>query len=192
MKLIGSSTSPYVRRIRLLLTQANEPYTFADLNIYGEDRDELRRENPALKIPVLHDDGRVLYDSRIISRYLGEKFGFAALDWDQENLLTLVDACTDSLVALLLSIRSGIEPDRELMFFRLQYERIERTLRALENLVSDGRFAGWDYPAICLYTLLDWGRFRELLETGTYPVLDKWLQAQAERPGVAATDPRRA
>ncbi len=44
MKLIGSTTSPYVRRIRLLLN--DEPYEFINLDIYGEGRDELRRTNP--------------------------------------------------------------------------------------------------------------------------------------------------
>jgi len=50
MQLIGSTTSPYVRRIRLLLD--DQPYEFINLNIYGEGRDELRRTNPTLKIPV--------------------------------------------------------------------------------------------------------------------------------------------
>ena len=73
MKLIGSTTSPYVRRIRLLLS--DEPYEFINLDIYGEGRDELRRTNPTLKIPVLIDGDQELYDSRVIARYLGQKLG---------------------------------------------------------------------------------------------------------------------
>ena len=45
MKLIGSTTSPYVRRIRLLLDDSD--YEFVNLDIYGQGRDELRRNNPA-------------------------------------------------------------------------------------------------------------------------------------------------
>ncbi len=71
MKLIGSTTSPYVRRIRILLDE--EPYEFVNLNIYGEGRDELRRNNPTLKIPVLEDGGQEIYDSRIIARYISAK-----------------------------------------------------------------------------------------------------------------------
>lgn len=192
MKLIGSSTSPFVRRIRLLLAQAKTTCEFVDLNIYGEDRDALRRENPALKIPVLHDGGQVLFDSRVIARYLSEKLGLAALDWQQENQLTLIDACNDSLVTLLLSIRSGLTPDTNILFFRLQQERIEHTLRALEQAVSGGQFAHWNYPAICLYTLLDWGYFRDLIDASDYPALTRWLQEQAAHSGVAETDPRLA
>src|SRR5690625_3587698 len=106
MKLLGSLTSPYVRRIRLLL--ADTPHEFVSWDIYDADRDELRRHNPALKIPLLEDDdGQVVYDSRVISRYLAAKRGDAPLSWEDENRLTLIDAANDSGVALLLSQRSG-------------------------------------------------------------------------------------
>ena len=120
MKLIGSSTSPYVRRIRLLLADAGQGYEFVDLNIYGADRDELRKANPAMKIPVLHDGDDVVYDSRVISRYLQEKLDLPHLSWEQENQLTVIDAVNDSMVTLLLSQRSGLDTDREeVMFYQL-------------------------------------------------------------------------
>jgi len=83
MKLIGSTTSPYVRRIRILLGE--DPYEFVNLDIYGEGRDELRRNNPALKIPMIEDEGQELFDSRIIARYLSAKQNRDPLTWDQEN-----------------------------------------------------------------------------------------------------------
>ena len=83
MKLLGSTTSPYVRRIRLLL--ADRPYDFLNLDIYGEGRDELRKNNPALKIPMLNDGGREIYDSWGMASYLGAKLGIAAPSWDQEK-----------------------------------------------------------------------------------------------------------
>ena len=52
MKLIGSNTSPYVRRLRLWLEGIN--YEFAALNIFeGEGRDTLKSHNPALRVPML-------------------------------------------------------------------------------------------------------------------------------------------
>ena len=138
MKLIGSSTSPYVRRIRLLLADAGQGYEFVDLNIYGADRDELRKANPAMKIPVLHDGDDVVYDSRVISRYLQEKLDLPHLSWEQENQLTVIDAVNDSMVTLLLSQRSGLDTDREeVMFYQLQHERIALSLKALEELQLD-------------------------------------------------------
>ncbi|MDX1392334.1 MAG: glutathione S-transferase family protein, partial [Rheinheimera sp.] len=69
MKLYGSQTSPYVRRIRLLLAQA--PHEFINLNIFADaDRQTLASINPTLRIPMLEDDEKIIFDSGVIYRYL--------------------------------------------------------------------------------------------------------------------------
>ncbi|MDX1756345.1 MAG: glutathione S-transferase N-terminal domain-containing protein [Marinobacter sp.] len=190
MKLIGSTTSPYVRRIRLLL--AGQDYEFVNLDIYGADRDELRRQNPALKIPMLVDGDQVVYDSRVISRDLSAKLGLPALDWDQENQLTLIDAANDSFVTLLLSKRSGLDIEQDAMFYRLQWERVAKTLAALAEMVRGHEFEGWTYPSICLYCLVDWLDFRELLGGEARETLLAFRDTHREREAVKATDPRSA
>ncbi|MFL1468114.1 glutathione S-transferase family protein [Marinobacter sp. DUT-3] len=188
MKLIGSTTSPYVRRIRILLDE--EPHDFVNLDIYGEGRDELRRNNPALKIPMLVDGDQEIYDSRIIARYLSAKQGRDPLTWNQQNQLTLVDAANDSAVTLLLSERSGLDTQADVMFFNLQRERIMTTLRTLAAMVDDGQFEEWNYPAMCLYCLVDWLDFRDLVSFEGVESLLSFRDRQKERPWVAETDPR--
>lgn len=190
MKLIGSTTSPYVRRIRLLL--ADNDYEFVNLDIYGEGRDELRRNNPALKIPMLIDGSQEVYDSRVIARYISEKQGIAPLSWDQENQLTLVDAANDSAVILLLSERSGIDTSENLMFFNLQRERIMMTLRTLAAMVDEGQFREWNYPAICLYSLVDWVDFRGLVDFTGVESLVSFRDHHRNDELVVATDPRKS
>lgn len=190
MKLIGSTTSPYVRRIRLLL--GNNDYEFVNLDIYGEGRDELRRNNPALKIPMLIDGGQEVYDSRVIARYLSEKQGLAPLTWDQENQLTLIDAANDSAVILLLSSRSGIDTSENLMFFNLQRERIMMTMRTLAAMVDDGQFSQWSYPAMCLYSLVDWVDFRDLVDFTGVESLISFRDHHRSDELVGATDPRKS
>ncbi|WP_336365670.1 glutathione S-transferase family protein [Marinobacter sp. C2H3] len=190
MKLIGSSTSPYVRRIRILLGE--EPHEFVNLDIYGEGRDELRRNNPALKIPMLEDDGQALFDSRIIARYLSARQNLDPLTWDQENQLTLIDAANDSAVALLLSKRSGLNIDEDVLYFNLQRERIMTTLRTLAAQVDDGQFDAWNYPAICLYCLVDWLDFRGLVDFSEAASLIAFRDQRRDNPWVAQTDPRQA
>ena len=190
MKLIGSTTSPYVRRIRLLL--GDNDYEFVNLDIYGEGRDELRRNNPALKIPMLIDGDQEVYDSRIIARYLSDKQGLAPLTWDQENQLTLIDAANDSAVILLLSARSGIDTGKEVMFFNLQRERIMMTLRTLAAMVDDGQFSQWSYPAICLYCLVDWVDFRDLVDFTGVESLLSFRDHHRGDERVMHTDPRKA
>ncbi|MFN2361074.1 MAG: glutathione S-transferase N-terminal domain-containing protein [Marinobacter sp.] len=190
MKLIGSTTSPYVRRIRLLL--ADNDYEFVNLDIYGEDRAELRRNNPALKIPMLIDGDQEVFDSRVIARYVSEKQGLAPLTWDQENQLTLIDAANDSAVILLLSSRSGIDTSENLMFFNLQRERIMMTMRTLAAMVDDGQFSQWNYPAICLYCLVDWVDFRDLVDFSGIESLLGFRDHYRNNEMVGVTDPRKA
>ncbi len=188
MKLIGSTTSPFVRRTRVLLADA--AYEFVNLDIYGAGRDELRRNNPALKIPMLIDGDQEIYDSRVIARYLADKLGHAPLTWDQENQLTLIDAASDSSVILLLSKRSGLDVEQDAMFYNLQRERIMTTLRTLAAMVDAGEFSNWQYPAICLYTLVDWVDFRSLVDFNGVESLLSFRDHHQSRPEIAATDPR--
>ncbi|MGO1693085.1 MAG: glutathione S-transferase N-terminal domain-containing protein [Marinobacter sp.] len=191
MKLIGSTTSPYVRRIRILLDE--ERYEFVNLDIYGEDRDEIRRSNPALKIPVLESDGQEIYDSRIISRYISSKQGRDPLTWDQQNQLTLIDGANDSAVTLLLAKRSGLDVDASgVLFFDLQRERIMTTLRSLAAQVEDGQFEEWNYPAMCLYCLVDWLDFRDLVDFSGIESLVAFRDSRQATPWVAETDPRQS
>lgn len=189
MKLIGSKPSPYVRRIRLFLEGVN--YDFVELDILGaEGRDELRRHTPAMKIPVLIDADHSVYDSRVIYNYLNDRLKREHLTWEQQNTLTLIDAVNDSLVTLLMLERSEIDTDGDVLIVNLQRERIAETLALLEQKVVDGEFDQWQYPAMCLYCLLDWATFRNLQDFSAYPNLIAFHQQQSSRPVVQSTDPR--
>lgn len=195
MKLIGSGMSPYVRRIRLFFEAQErlegQDYDFVNLNIYSpEGRAELATYTPAMKIPVLVDEEQKVYDSRLIHRYLSEKQKSLPLSWNQENLLSLIDAANDSLVILLLSTRSNIDTSADVLLINLQKERIERVMPLLEQAVANGEFSAWDYPAICLFCLLDWVDFRELHNLAQYPHLCSFLKAKADEAGVEASNPR--
>lgn len=188
MRLLGSTTSPFVRRTRLLL--ADRDYEFVNLDIYGDDRDRLRERNPALKIPVLEDDDQTIFDSRVIFRYLTRKFEMAPLGWDQENLLTLIDAAADSFVSLLLCQRSGLDINADRLFFNLQRERVAVTLHELALRVEQGGFREWHYPSICLYCLVDWVDFRQLADFKGLEALLDFRDRNRDRPAVSLTDPR--
>ena len=165
LTLYGSTTSPYVRRLRIWL--ANTEHQFVNLQIFEEqDRQTLAAKNPTMKIPMLEDevDGKaqVIFDSRVIYRYLTDKFSDPLLSWEQENQLTLVDSANDSLVQMFILSNSDIQPDEDKLFFKLQKERVNAVLVQLNQMVADKQFANWNYPAVCLYCLIDWIEFRNL------------------------------
>ncbi|MBB6520256.1 glutathione S-transferase family protein [Pseudoteredinibacter isoporae] len=189
MKLIGSKPSPYVRRLRLWL--AAEDYDYVQLDILGpEGREALRQHTPAMKIPVLIDSEHTVYDSRVIYEYLNQKLKKERLSWEQQNTLTLIDAVNDSFVIMIMMDRSCIDNSQDILIANLQRDRIEQTLSILEQKCQGGEFSQWQYPAICLYCLLDWIEFRELYELGAYPALQAFKQASEAQPMVNDTDPR--
>ncbi|MCS4309102.1 glutathione S-transferase [Rheinheimera pacifica] len=189
MKLYGSQTSPYVRRIRLLL--ATTAHEFINLNIFtGEGRQTLAAINPALRIPMLDDAGQVIFDSGVIYRYLAAKLGIAPLSWYQENQLTVINAVSDSLVMLLQCSRSGFDTNDDKLFFNLQRERVATSLYVLEQQAANDEFAKWDYVAMALYSLVDWTLFRELLEFDDYPALLAFVAQNKTQPMIKDSDPR--
>ena len=170
MQLFGSITSPYVRRIRLFL--ADRDYQFINIDIFSEQgRQAFELHNPANKVPFLIDGEQTIIDSRVIYRYLTQKYQQPEPSWAQENLLSLIDAANDSFVSLLLLTRSGIDTAQDSLFFNLQHQRIDKVLTKLELAVNRGDFEQWDYPTICLYCLLDWVNFRQLFDMTIYPAL---------------------
>ena len=189
MQLIGSITSPFVRRLRLLLT--NVDYDFLTLDIFSEAGSAVLTENnPAKKIPVLKDGDKTIFDSRIIFNYLREKLNLAPVTWQQENLLTMIDAANDSLVTLFICRNSKLPVEDDILFFNLQKSRIDAVLTALDKEVADGSFTDWQYPAICLFCLLDWVEFRQVTPWQQHPNLVAFHQQSAQREDAQATDPR--
>lgn len=70
MKLLGSLTSPYVRKTRIVLAEKKIDYDFELQSPWSEDS-VVPNFNPLGKVPVLIlDDGTALFDSRVIVEYL--------------------------------------------------------------------------------------------------------------------------
>lgn len=70
MKLIGSSASPYVRKVRVVLAEKKIDYKFVLEDVLAENT-TIHTSNPLGKVPclVMDDDG-ALFDSRVIVEYL--------------------------------------------------------------------------------------------------------------------------
>jgi glutathione S-transferase len=70
MKLVGTLTSPYVRKTRVVLAEKKIECEFVIDSPWVADND-VSKFNPLGKIPVLIlDDDSTLYDSRVIVEYL--------------------------------------------------------------------------------------------------------------------------
>ncbi len=74
LKIYGALLSPFVRKVRCVLTEKNVPYELVATNPFEKGGDFLRR-SPLGRIPALEDDeGRTLADSTVIVEYLEERY----------------------------------------------------------------------------------------------------------------------
>jgi glutathione S-transferase len=98
--LIGSMTSPYVRKLRLWLNDI-APYELKCVNyLEANDSEYLKKTNPINKIPILIDYDKTIYDSRVIYNYLAQKHHTKPLSIEQENILSAIDAALDTSINL--------------------------------------------------------------------------------------------
>ena len=69
MKLIRSLTSPYVRKVRVVLAEKKLDYNFILEDVWGSDA--ILASNPLGKVPCLvMEGGEAVFDSRVIVEYV--------------------------------------------------------------------------------------------------------------------------
>lgn len=176
MKLYGSITSPYVRRIRFLCLELGIPFQLVD-TMTESGQKELREKNPLWKVPYLETDDVKIWDSHTITDYILEtkghgKFRPKAGDhfYREANLLTAIDQALDNAILLFYLNKEGIKPDaapyltKNALRISSILEFIKRELSG-NHFFSDGKLG---LSEIALYSTLDWMRFRSVL-----PILEE-------------------
>lgn len=69
MKLIGSNTSPYVRKVRIVMAEKKLDYDYVLENVWANDT-TIGLSNPLGKVPCLIvEGGEAIFDSRVIVEY---------------------------------------------------------------------------------------------------------------------------
>jgi glutathione S-transferase len=111
MKLYGSLTSPYVRKLRALLTEKSIACEFI-VQGAGDPGSLVPKLNPLGKVPVLvRDDGEAIFDSVVIAEYLDGLGGEPLLPPAGESRLfvqryhALAQGIMDAVVARMLELR---------------------------------------------------------------------------------------
>ncbi|MDZ7225540.1 glutathione S-transferase, partial [Escherichia coli] len=114
MKLIGSYTSPFVRKISILLLEKGITFEFVNELPYSADSG-VARYNPLGKVPALvTDEGEHWFDSPIIAEYI-ELLDIAPAMLPGEPLAALkvrqLEALADGIMdAGLVSVREQARP----------------------------------------------------------------------------------
>ena len=140
MKLIGSLTSPYVRKARIVLAEKKIEYEFVLDNPWNADTG-VAKLNPLGKVPVLVlDDDSTLFDSRVIVEYLDSVTPnnrlLPAAGRDRIRIKrweALADGVLDAAVAAFLESR---RPKKEQSASVIERQR-EKIVRSLEMMSEE-------------------------------------------------------
>jgi glutathione S-transferase len=189
MKLYGTTTSPFVRRVCVVAAEIGEAVEL--VNTASEAGQAMLREiSPIRKVPVAIVDGRTLFDSRVIIDWLITTRGWGGIApssdrWREQNLLNAVDAAMDSVIQLFSLRRDGIAIDDN-VFARRQLDRTDAIFQWLGAELSPHQFG---LPQLSVICALDWMDFRKTYPTERAAALAPLRAAWGERPSIATTRP---
>jgi len=201
MKLLGSLTSPYVRKVRIVLAEKKIEYEFI-LDDPWAAVNQVSLHNPAGKVPVLlMEDGSPLFDSRVIVDYLDTVTPLSRLipEPNRERIETkrweaLADGVTDAAVtALLESRRKAAEQSKA--WIERQLGKVNSGLEALANELEDEPWCnGNGYGLADIATGVALGylvfRFPKIDWRTQYPALDKLYEKLMQRQSFIDTVPK--
>ena len=197
MRLLGTVTSPFVRRVRVIGLELELALEFVDTTTPA-GRAALTRLSPLQKIPVLEVGGVGVLDSHAITELLLSQHGHGALraphlatQISEGNAIHAADGVLDAGVRLFYCKRDGVDPET-LPFMRSERERIERTLPWLDRHVRGPWCTpddGFGLAELALVTTLEWLRFRGVADLAPHHNLLAFLAAHAGRPSLLATRP---
>ncbi|HHG8770900.1 TPA: glutathione S-transferase [Raoultella planticola] len=202
MKLIGSYTSPFVRKISVILLEKEIPFEFVNELPYS-DVNGVAKFNPLGKVPALvTDDGECWYDSPVIAQYLElldvtpamvPSDAKAALKMRQFE--ALADGVMEAAQALVREKARPAAQQSESELLR-QREKVARGLDALEANIVNGSLRPGEVnlatiSAACAIAYLN---FRRVAPgwCATRPQLIKLVESLFQRPSFARTEPPRS
>ena len=184
IKLYGSTTSPFARRIRLALLEQNTPFELMPVNVFDDTAsDEYQQLNPALRVPCADVDGEIIWDSfLILQKVLAQPLSFA-----QQKQLFLVNEANDAGVYLFQCMAFEVDPQHAK---KPASQAKKRFAGVLSHMNANAAYQQWDTVGQAVFCFLDWSLFRGILDLESYPNLQAFYQAQLKREVVQQTDPR--
>lgn len=200
MKLIGTSASPYARKVRIVLAEKKIDYAFESDNPWNADSDVPAR-NPLGKVPVLVlEDGSSLFDSRVIVEFLDNVSPLGRLIPSENRGRIEVrrwEALADGVLdaALLVRMENAREPTlRSQDWITRQQGKVEAGLALMDSeLGAQAWCAGSSYTladiaAGCCLAWLDF-RFPDLGWREKHANLARHAAKLDERPSFIDTHP---
>ena len=199
MTLLHSPTSPYVRKVDVLIREAEllDQFTYeAGSGSPTAPNPIAVGANPLGKIPALiRDDGPTLYDSRVICRFVddlaGNRFYPKTRLWEVLTLEATADGILDAALLMVYEKRLRPEEQQSTDWIEAQWLKIDRALDALEERWTSHLYGNVTMAQIAVACALGYLDFRHSDRDWreNRMVLAAWFHKFDDRPSMQATIP---
>ena len=202
MKLIGSLTSPYVRKVRVVMAEKKLDYQLVLEDVWGSDA--MLKMNPLGKVPCLvMEAGEALFDSRVIVEYLDTLSPVGKLiptvGRERAEIKTweaLADGVLDAAILARLEATWGgrTTAERSQAWIDRQMGKIHTSLKAMSKGLGDKPYCAGihlslaDVAVGCALGYMDF-RFSQIDWRSDYPNLHKLYDKLMLRTSFAETRP---
>lgn len=203
MKLIGSLTSPYVRKVRVVLAEKKLEFQLVEEDVWSKDS-TISNANPLGKVPCLiMEGGEAMFDSRVITEYIDTLSPVGKLipvsGRERAEVKTweaLADGLLDASIAARLEATwtGRTDAQRCSAWIDRQMDKIHASLAAMESGLGDKPFCSGvhlslsDVAVGCALGYLDF-RFPQLDWRSAHPQLTRLYEKLAQRQSFIDTCP---
>lgn len=202
LKIYGALLSPFVRKVRCVLTEKQVAYELVATNPFDKSTDFLRR-SPLGRIPALEDEqGRSLADSSVIVEYLEERFPepsvFPRDPYDRARVRWF-DEYADGGMAPSLTAKIFFQRviSAKLIKGGCDEGIVQSALKELPTFLGylEGELAGREYLVADRFTLADISVACQLVnlrhagvdvDASRFPTVAAWFARVAARPSLSA------
>jgi glutathione S-transferase len=203
MKLIGSLTSPFVRKVRVVLAEKKLDYKFVLEDVWAADT-TIAEANPLGKVPCLvMEAGEAIFDSRVIVEYvdtLSPVGKLIPLSGRERVEVKTWEALADGLLDAAILARMEqtwvhrSDEQRSQAWIDRQILKVRHSVKAMSQGLGERPWCNGNQHSLadiavgCALGYLDF-RFPEIDWRGDYPNLGKLYDKVSQRPGFTDTAP---
>jgi glutathione S-transferase len=203
MKLIGATTSPYVRKVRIVMAEKKLDYQFVTEDVWAAET-TIGQSNPLGKVPCLvMEGGEAVFDSRVIVEYVDTLSPVGRLipekGRERAEVRTweaLADGVIDAaLLARLENTWGGrTEEQRCAAWVERQMHKVHSALQAMSHGLAQRPWAAGNHMTLadiavgCALGYLDY-RYADLNWRSAYPNLARLADKLFLRPSFVETAP---
>lgn len=203
MKLIGAITSPYVRKVRIVMAEKKLEYQFELEDVWAANT-AIDASNPLGKVPCLvMDGGEAMFDSRVIVEYLDTLSPVGKLipssgreRAEVKTWESLADGLLDAAILARLEATwpGRSDAQRSQAWIDRQLHKIDQALVAMAKGLGDKPYCSGvhlslsDVAVGCALGYLDF-RFPQIDWRTPHPNLAKLAEKLAQRQSFADTRP---